>query len=282
VVSAVLHATWNYLLRRAGGSTTVVALSKVIEAAALIPFAAIVLHTSGVPAPATWWPAVIVAATLALANYGALTAAYRQGDLSLVYPIARGSVFLFLPLLGAIVFAERIGVRGWAALALIVGGILVLPVESLDRRGFGDMLQRLRSPAIGMALLAGASTAGYTIWDKRSVAQLDAFLYFTGYTVLLGAWFGAVLARTPRAEIMVQWRMHPVAIVMIGLLNAAAYMLILFALRDGMATQVLAVRQLSIPIGVVLGSTLLNERITPSRALGAAAVTAGCLCAAAI
>jgi uncharacterized membrane protein len=69
---------------------------------------------------------------------------------------------------------------------------------------------------------------------------------------------------------------------MIGLLNAGAYLLVLAALRTGMATQVLAVRQLSIPIGVVLGWQLLRERLTMARAIGALMITAGCALAAAI
>jgi uncharacterized membrane protein len=78
------------------------------------------------------------------------------------------------------------------------------------------------------------------------------------------------------------WRKQPVSIVMIGLLNAGSYLLVLLALRTGMATQVLAVRQLSIPIGVVLGWQLLRERLTTARALGALMITTGCALAAAI
>jgi uncharacterized membrane protein len=88
-----------------------------------------------------------------------------------------------------------------------------------------------------------------------------------------------MLARTPRAEVREQARKHPVSIVMIGLLNAGAYMLVLIALRSEMATQVLAVRQLSIPIGVFLGWQLLSEQLTPPRIVGSALITTGCILA---
>ncbi len=280
VLSAALHATWNFLLRRAGGSNTVLALSKVAEAALLLPIAAVLWRSSGMDLDGRFAMAVTVATGLALANYAALAAAYRRADLSLVYPVARGGVFLFLPLLGFLAFGERPGPRGWLSLALIVGGILLLPLRTLDRGSVREMTRHLRSAAIGLALVAAAATAGYTVWDKYSVGFLNPFLYFYGYTLLLALWFAATLARTPRAEVRGQWRAHPVSIVMIGLLNAGAYYLILLALRDGMATQVLAVRQLSIPIGVGLGWRLLGESLTPSRALGAALITAGCIGAA--
>ncbi len=132
------------------------------------------------------------------------------------------------------------------------------------------------------ALLAAAATAAYTVWDKFSVGRLDMVLYFYGYTLLLAIWFTAMLPRTPPDEVRAQVQKHPVSIVMIGLLNAGAYMLVLIVLRTEMATQVLAVRQLSIPIGVLLGWQLLHEQLTAPRVAGAVLVTTGCLLAAAL
>jgi drug/metabolite transporter (DMT)-like permease len=282
ILSAVLHAIWNYLLRRAGGNNTVVALSKVTEGVLLFPLALVVWLSSGSVPWERFLPAVVVAAILALANYAALTAAYRRADLSLVYPVARGGVFLFLPLLGFIVFHERLDARGWLSLALIVGGIMFLPLSAFDRSSLGAVGRHLRERFMAYALMAAAATAAYTVWDKYSVARLDMVLYFYGYTLLLAIWFSVMLARTPRGEVREQVRKHPMSIVMIGLLNAGAYMLVLIALRSEMATQVLAVRQLSIPIGVFLGWRLLREQLTPPRIVGSALITTGCILAAAI
>jgi drug/metabolite transporter (DMT)-like permease len=282
ILSAALHAIWNFLLRRAGGSNTVVAFSKVAEGVLLFPLAAAVFLSSGTLPLRQFVPAIVVAAILALANYAALTAAYRRADLSLVYPVARGGVFLFLPLLGFLVFGERLDAAGWLALALIVGGIAFLPLEAFTRSSLGDIGRHLRERFIVYALMAAAATAAYTVWDKYSVGRLDMVLYFYGYTALLAIWFSVMLARTPRAEVREQLRKHPVSIVIIGLLNAGAYMLVLVALRGEMATQVLAVRQLSIPIGVVLGWRLLQEHLTTPRIVGSALITTGCILAAAL
>lgn len=282
VVSAALHASWNFLLRRAGGSDLVLALSKVAEAALLLPFAVAALPGSSSMSWVQYLPAILVATALALANYLALAAAYRRADLSLVYPVARGGVFLFLPVLGAVVFHERLDAGGWLSLAMIVGGIMLLPLPAFDAGSLRALRRHLRSRAIGLALAAAAATAAYTIWDKYAVGRLDTFLYFYGYTLLLAVWFTGVIARAPREAVRGAWRAHPVSIVMIGLLNATAYLLVLLALRDGMATQVLAVRQLSIPIGLLMGWQLLREPITTPRTVGATLVTAGCVLAALI
>jgi drug/metabolite transporter (DMT)-like permease len=282
ILSAVLHAVWNFLLRRAGGSHTVAALSIVAEAVLLLPLATVVLISSGGIAVGPFLLAIVAAAALALANYAALMAAYRRADLSLAYPVARGGVFLFLPLLGFIVFDERLDGRGWLALAMIVTGIMLLPLTGFDRAALGDLGRHRRNRAMGFALLAAAATAAYTIWDKYAIGFLDTFLYFSGYTVLLGLWFALALTRSPRDEVRAQARRHSWSIVIIGVLIAGSYLLVLIALRDGMATQVLAVRQLSIPVGVLLGWRLLNESLSRPRAIGAVMITAGCMLAAAM
>ena len=280
ILSAARHAIWNYLLRRAGGSRTVAALSIVAESILLLPLAVVILVSSGGIPVGRFVPAIVVGALLALGNYAALMAAYRTADLSLAYPVARGGVFLFLPLLGFIVFGERLDVRGWLALGLIVTGIMMLPLSRFDRAALGELGRHLRDRAMGFALLAAASTAGYTVWDKFAIGYLDTYLYLTGYTVLLGMWFALSLVRAPRDEVREQLRAHSWRIVTIGVLIAASYLLVLVALRNGMSTQVLAVRQLSIPIGVVLGWRLLRESLTLPRAIGSSLITAGCILAA--
>jgi drug/metabolite transporter (DMT)-like permease len=266
--------------RRAGGSRTVAALGIVAESLLLLPLAiAVLISSGGVPA-AQFVPAIVVAALLALANYAALMAAYRRADLSLAYPVARGGVFLFLPLLGFIVFGERLDARGWLALAMIVTGIMLLPLTRFDRPALGELGRHLRDRTMGFALLAAAATAGYTVWDKYAIGFLDTFLYFSGYTVLLGLWFAVRLTRVPRDEVREQVRKHAGAILVIGVLIAASYLLVLIALRDGVSTQVLAVRQLSIPIGVLLGWRLLRESLSPPRLIGSTLITAGCVLAA--
>lgn len=280
MLSAVLHAVWNYLLRRAGGDTIVAALGIVFEGILLVPVAAIAWYASGGVDLVRFVPAILVAALLALANYEALMAAYRRADMSLVYPVARGGVFLFLPAAGALVFGERLNVRGWVSLGLIMSGITLLPLPRLDRQSFLDLGRHLRDGATVLALLAAAATAGYTIWDKYAIQRFDTTLYFAGYSILLAVWFVGVLARAPRLEVRRQARAHRTAILWIGVCLAVSYLLVLFALRDGISTQVLAVRQLSIPIGVMLGWRLLREPLTVTRALGAVSITAGCLLAA--
>lgn len=279
ILSAVLHAIWNFLLRRAGGQAIVAALGIVTEGILLVPLAAWVWYSSGGPPLLPFLGATVIAALLALANYEALMAAYRRADMSIVYPAARGGVFFFLPLLGFLVFGERLDARGWLSVALIIMGIILLPLARLDRQAFREVGSHLRGRVMTLSLLAAASTAAYTIWDKYSIGFLDTMLYFAGYTVLVALWFLGVLVRAPREAVREQVRAHGGTILVIGICIAASYLLVLLALRTGVTTQVLAVRQLSIPIGVMLGWRLLGESLSAPRILGSTMITAGCILA---
>jgi len=119
-----------------------------------------------------------------------------------------------------------------------------------------------------LPILAGAAAAGYTMWDKRAVRLLSPFTYFYAYTALVGAAYGTYLVRRFGGDaIRDEWRRHARAIVQVGAFNTMAYVLVLFALRDGVTSYVVAVRQLSVAFGVLLGWRLLGERSTCRSAL---------------
>jgi drug/metabolite transporter (DMT)-like permease len=277
LASTVAHAYWNFLVRRCGGGQRFVGLSKVAEVVLFAP-AFLLWALPGVRDHLDAWPVVVVGALLTLANYAALARAYRSGDLALVYPVARGGVLLFLPLLGFLVFGERPSPAGWVAIACIVAGIAVLQLPALSRDAVRALGPRLRDPAVAFALAAALAAAGYTVWDKRAVRTMPAFAYFYAYTALVGAAYGAFLwRRHPHDALRAEWRAHWWPIVQVGACNTGAYLLVLLVLRNGTSTYVIALRQLSVAIGAVLGWRLLGEEFGPPRRLGVALVVAGCV-----
>ena len=100
LVAAVLHAYWNYLLKRAGGGQLFVGLSKVAEVALFAPVFAVVGLREATSHGTQLWPLAVVGAALTLANYVLLAKAYEHADLSFVYPVSRGAVLIFVPVLG--------------------------------------------------------------------------------------------------------------------------------------------------------------------------------------
>lgn len=212
-----------------------------------------------------------VGALLVIANYVLLTLAYRHGDLSYVYPISRGAVLVFLPPLAYAFTGERLDVLGWSALAVIVFGIACVQLP-----GFGTAPARGAPYASAFALLAALVAAGYTIWDKRAVQTLSPLGYFAAYTVLVGIAYALYLVRAiPTAEIKSTWRDHRRAIVQVAVLNSGSYLLALIALQTGKASYVIALRQLSIAAGALLGWRALGESLPFPRRFGIGLVVAG-------
>lgn len=279
LVSAVMHAYWNFLLKKAGGSQIVVALSKIAEAALFAPLFLFFSLGSVLRSGAAAVPLVLVGAAFTLANYGTLALAYRHGDLSVVYPVARGSMLAFLPALGWLFLRERLDATGWIALAIIVTGILTVQLPSLSRTELQTFVPRLlRSRAALLALLAGLSGAGYTLWDKHAVSTLQPFAYMYLYTVLVALVYTAFIrAASPAGAIAAEWRAHRSAILAIGILNTTAYLLVLLALRAGVSSYVIGLRQLSVAFGVLLGWRLLREPLNAGRKLGVALIVLGSL-----
>ncbi|HVE80050.1 MAG TPA: DMT family transporter [Gemmatimonadaceae bacterium] len=277
LASSVIHAYWNFLLKRSGGGPAFVGLSKVLEVAAFAPVFAL-WALPGAREHLDAWPVVVVGALLTLANYAALARAYQLGDLAVAYPVARGSTLLFLPFLGFLVFAERLSAVGWLSIACIVVGIVVLQLPALTREAVLSLGPSFRNPSVVFAMAAGLAAAGYTVWDKRAVQRLPAFTYFYAYTAIVAAAYaGFVYRRYPRAEVRAEWRTHWWPMLQVAVCNTIAYLLVLGALRSGTSSYVIALRQLSIAIGAVMGWRLLGERFGAARRLGVGLIVLGCL-----
>lgn len=277
VLSAATHAYWNFLLKRSGGTQLFVGLSKVGEVVMFAPvFLVLVVPTIAQQHGLLWL--AVVGAGFVLMNYVCLAWAYSHGDLSFVYPLARGSILLFLPALAYLTVGERVSPLGAAALVLIVCGIIALQLPTLEWRAFASFGTRLRSPATTFALLAAFAAACYTIWDKRAVQRVPAFAYIYVYTSITAVAYAAfILRRYPRAAVVEQWLQHRGAILQVGFFNITSYLLVLFALRTGTSSYVIALRQLSIAVGVALGAILLREHISVPKRVGVALIVVGCV-----
>jgi uncharacterized membrane protein len=276
VLSAAAHAYWNFLLKRTGGSQEVVGLSKMVEALLLALLLLTALGTEPGRLPAVW-VLPTVGAFLVLLNYLLLTVAYRHGDLSLVYPISRGAMLVFLPPLAFVTIGERLDRIGSVAVATIVCGIALLQLRAFDAAALQDWRRSLRAPATVYALLAALVAAGYTVWDKVAVQTLRPLTYFAAYTVLVGAAYALVLRRSAPLPLLARtWRAERGTILQVAALNSGSYLLALVALQTGKASYVIALRQLSIAGGALLGAWLLDESVPPPRRAGIALVVAGC------
>jgi len=258
-VAALAHATWNLIAKRAAHSRHVIWFSSMAEAVLFLPVALWVIHgLSGVFLLATGFLHVLY--------FDALQQGYRVADLSVVYPLARGSGPL-LAFLGAIVaLGERPSARGYAGALMITLGVLLLA-------GFRRGANRA---GLFWGLATGLTIACYTLTDGYSVKILLISPFLVEYAGCVFRLFG-LSARgwrgrgNLRGEFLLYWR-HAVAI---AILLPAGYILVLFAMRIAPVSQVAPIREMSMLIAAFFGTRFLGEGYTASRIGGAVLIAGG-------
>jgi drug/metabolite transporter (DMT)-like permease len=180
-IAAVLHATWNILLKTAGDPLRTATVGVVAASAVLVPLAAVAWLATGRPdLPPSAWAVGIVSGAVETAYFVFLAAAYRRGDLSVVYPIARGSAPVLAVVVGVVILGERLAPVAWAGVGLLVAGLLVVQRPwRLIGLGLGTANgTRHAAPAgAGFALLTGAMIATYSSLDRVGVQLAPAWLY---------------------------------------------------------------------------------------------------------
>ena len=257
LVAAALHASWNVLL---GGARDVRAATTVTLALSVVLFAPVAVGTWRVDASAVPW--IVASAALELTYFVLLVAAYTRSDVSLVYPIARGTAPVLVLAVAAIVGAT---VGLWQAVGVVLVGIGVILVRGL--RGPAD------SRGVVLALTIGGAIAGYTLVDNEGIEHAAAVPYLV--LVLAPAASLAVLLelKTGRFESLRE-ALGP-RTVLASLASFGAYALVLAALALAPAASVAAVRESSVLFVVALGALFLREPVGGSRLSGAALVVLG-------
>lgn len=265
--SALLHAWWNYLVKRSGtGDVLFVWLYSVLAA----PLALAVLVVTG-PGPA-WW-AALVSTVLHTLYALALQRAYAGADLSVVYPVSRGAA----PVLVLIASAPVVGVPHALELlgiALVVAGLMLMTGPLRAGAGSG------RAVAAGL-VVAGVTTA-YTLWDAYAVLRLDVDpLGYLAVSALAQAVLLSVLVAPRRARIPAVARTHGRLALGVTVLVPAAYGLVLVAMAFAPPAVIAAGRALNVVFAVLLGILLLHEPRTGRALGGTAVIVAGALALAA-
>jgi drug/metabolite transporter (DMT)-like permease len=282
--AAAIHAAWNALAKKAHHPIAFLWSSVVIATAALGPFGLRYLPQGGIPGAAV--PFVIATTLIHAVYFYALARAYGSGgDLSLVYPIARGLGVALVPLVAFAVLDERPSTLGAAGVALVVVGIagISLASSSLAPSPTGGREGRVRGLILGRgtgwAVLTGLTIAAYSLVDKAGVARLHPLPYL----VVLGAGISLLLAPfvwRARSAFVHEWRVNWRAILVASTLNLTSYLLVLFAFRLAKAGYVVAARESAIVLSVLIGWLWLGERGLGRRLAGAAVVLAGVACVA--
>jgi uncharacterized membrane protein len=276
-ISAVLHVAWNVRLKTAGDPLRAATVGMLAATLAIVPAGIAVWWVSGAPAlPPEGIVLGIVSGTVEAGYFILLSAAYRRGDLSVVYPIARGTAPLLAVAIGVLVLGERLGVPGFIGVALLLLGFLMLQQPWRALRGHHGL-----DPSIAFALATGVTIATYSAIDRVGTRIIDpvpyAAILWVTTSVVLVAWVRLVAGGDVFAGGPEERRRSAIG----GFLTLGAYLLILVALSVAPLSGVAPLRESATVFAAAWGSVRLGEAVSgrdTARRIGASvAIVAGAL-----
>jgi drug/metabolite transporter (DMT)-like permease len=279
LTAGLFHALWNLLAKRAGGGgAPFVWLYTALSALLYTPLAAVVVFLPGqTHIGALGLLFIFGTAVLHVGYFLSLQKGYSVGDLSIVYPLARGTGPLLASAAAVALFGERPGPVAVLGILLIGGGVITLAWEpggsSTDARPAEKRARRL---GVAYGVLTGAFIACYTLWDKQAVSglALSPVLYYWAALAVETVILSPVALRH-QDEVRAAWRSHRPEALGVAVLSPLSYLLVLTALVFAPVSHVAPAREVGILFGTALGGGLLKEGGAERRLLAAGAIVAG-------
>src|SRR5213593_400367 len=260
--AALIHASWNYLLKKSGGGIGFVWAFAALSSLLYAPVAVGVVIVQHFELTAQALAFIFASSILHTAYYLLLDRGYRHGDLSVVYPLARATGPFLTVLVAVALLGERPGIVALCGAALVIGGAFFLAA----------------SPARGIAfaLITGCMIASYTVVDKQAVRAVLIPPILQDW----GANLGRVIVMAPlalrrRGEVKAAWTRQRKAVILVALLCPLAYILVLTAMVFTPVSYVAPAREISILFAALMGAHWLREGDVPRRVAAAAAMALG-------
>jgi drug/metabolite transporter (DMT)-like permease len=263
--AALCHASWNTLLKIKLDpfvANALITMASGLIGLALLPFVGL--------AAAVSWPWVAGSMVWHMLYYYGLTEAYRAGDLSQVYPIARGAAPLMTAVTTAVVLGEDIGLQGWMGILVLVSGVFLLSIRG------GNDIARVDRRAVGFALFTAVTICGYSLTDGIGArVSGNALAYATLLFILDGTCMTVVAlwARGPSifTEARIYWRTGLIG----GPLTVGSYGIAIWAMTVAPISIVAALRETSVLFAAVIAVVVLKEQLRPVRVAAALLIVSG-------
>jgi drug/metabolite transporter (DMT)-like permease len=265
IVSALLHALWNFMTKRVSGNLSVLYLALLFASILLMPFAVVfVVADSLLPNSVVY----ILATGIVHAFYFLfLSKAYTYGNISIVYPVARGCGVVGTALMAVVILRESVSALGITGIICTSLGVLSIGLKRDDHIDYGKGLL--------YALLVGVTMIFYSIIDKVAMASINPVVYIFGLFLFSVFFLTPYVFRARREELHDAWRKYKKYSMVIGAGSAVGYLIILYVFRMAQVSYVVAVRELSVAVGAMLGMTYLREASSRRKVAGIVLIVIG-------
>jgi len=277
MLAGLIHAGWNIVAKKAGGDARFACFVAVLMMLVWAPLAWWFGRTELPRWGATEWGFVVASGLLHVVYFVVLLRGYRKADLTVVYPLARGSGPLLSSLVAITFLGEQISALGAAGIAGVVGGVFLIAGGPGLFRAARDPLARARvHKGVLYGLLTGTFIASYTVVDGYAVKWLlmsPILVDYMGNFVRVALLAPSVLR--DRTAALGLWRVQWRAALVVALFSPVAYVLVLYAMKTAPLSHVAPAREVSMLFAALIGGHLLGEGDRTLRLLGALCIAAG-------
>jgi len=277
ILAGLIHASWNIAAKKAGGDARFAFFTSVVL---MLVWAPVGLWAAwGVLPGWGWieWSLVGLSGVLHVLYYIVLLRGYRKADLTVVYPLARGSGPLLSSMVAILLLGEQISALGLFGILGVVGGVFLIAGGPGLLRAAHDPAQRQRvHKGMAYGLLTGAFIASYTVVDGYAVKFLlmsPILIDYLGNFVRLALLAPTVLRDRPAARLL--WRQQWKYALLVGTISPVSYVLVLYAMQVAPLSHVAPAREVSMLFAALIGGHLLGEGDRVQRAFGAALIALG-------
>ena len=266
--AAVCHTTWNLLLKR--GTRRLETQAGALAWGVVLASPVLAIYSVR-DVSATGWVLIVASALFETGYVFALTSAYGAGDLSLVYPVARGSAALIVVPLAIAVLGERPSAFGLLGIGLVLGGVFGGDASAFRRAPLVPGRRR----ALLLALLTGSMTAGYSLANKVGVGLMPVPLYaYLVFLINVALVYVIMWARGSRTVSALRGGLTARTALM-GALMLTAYLAVLSAMSLAPVSYVVAAREVGVVVAALLGTLVLREPHSRRRLLAAVVIFLG-------
>jgi drug/metabolite transporter (DMT)-like permease len=270
LLAAVCHASWNLLLKRASGGPTFLWLATLVSALVYAPVALGVYLVQKPHIGLIGLGFIAGTSVLHVIYFLLLAKGYRHGDLSLVYPLARGTGPLVTIVVAVLLLGERPSAVGLAGALMVALGVFLLTGDPRRLRQSGA------GSAVVFALLTGMCIAAYTVWDKYAVATLlIPPLIFDWSANACRSLILTPIALREGVSVKSIWAGHRGAVIGVAVLSPLSYILVLTAMVFTPVSYVAPAREISILFAALMGTHFLAEGSSGRRILAACVMVGG-------
>ena len=275
ILAALIHASWNIVAKKASGGALFVTLNVWISTVFYAPVFA--LYVCWYPPTLGWreLALLVFSGALHLGYSLVLQRGYQKHDLTVVYPVARGTGPLLSSVFAIVVLGEHVTLYSALGIACIVIGIFILAgARHILRMPRENRAEQMGGVAYGA--MTGLMIAAYTLVDGYGIKYLLIAPLVLDYVCnVVRAVFVAPMAWHRRDELRVEWQRNGRYALFIGIISPISYVLVLYAMQTAPISSVAPMRELSMVFATFLGAKLLGEGHRGERMVGAALMALG-------